>query len=181
MIIPNLSKDPSGKTWLLQTALKSVGYDIAVDNWRGDETERALKSFRQSLEEPEVGDWEEVWASSFADEADVTAFNKCKMAGGSDSYCFGKGDNGIGMWGRNTSVDQPMCALPREIWGNAGKGDGSKVQVKVGDLVVDGILADTMPSLANLKNEARIDLNPGFQKALGWKPPFMKKVQWRWV
>ena len=38
---------------------------------------------------------------------------------------------------------------------------------------VIGELRDTMPHKANIKNGAGIDLNPGFAKAFGVRPPFM--------
>lgn len=182
MKIPNLSKDPTGKTWLLQTALYSVGYELKIDNWDGSQTQKALSSFQNSLE-TEGQDWQKVKASSFADLADVVAFKKCKDQGNSDMYCFSKGDNGIGAWGANTAQKEfPMCALPREIWKNANKSGGAKLQVRYNGIVVDGVLGDTMPSLSNIKNGAGIDLNPAFSKKLGLNPPFMVEgVEWRWV
>lgn len=182
MEIPNLSQDPTGRTWLLQTALKSLGYDVKVDNWRGAKTERVLVQFEQSLTS-DKDDWQKVKASSFADLKDVVAFKKCKSQGNSDMYCFSKGDNGIGKWMHNTAQDEtPMCALPREIWQRANKKGGAKLQVRYNGVVVDGILGDTMPSLVNIKNGAGIDLNPAFSKKLGLTPPFMVEgVEWRWV
>lgn len=184
MNIPNYQQDPTGQTYLLQIALKSLGYDIAADNWRGPKTERALTMFAESIKpEPATdGDWHKVNASSFADPADVRAFDKCKMNGGTDAECFKVGDNGIGAWGHNTAQDEvPMVALPREIWKDAGKTGGAKVQLRYKGQVLDAILGDTMPSLANIRNGAGIDTNPAVHKAFGLHAPFMVEMEWRWA
>lgn len=180
MKIPNLSQDPSGQTWLLQTALNSLGYALEADNWRGPRTEKALSEFQKSLFSD---DWLTVTASSFADPADVAAFHRCKTTGRTDMECFAVGDNGIGLWQHNTAQDMfPMCALPREIWQDAGKTGGAGVLVRYNGIVVHGILGDTMPSLANIRTGAGIDLNPAFSKHLGLHPPFLVSgVEWRWA
>ena len=49
MTIPNLDKDPTGQTWLLQTALASIGYPVTPDNWRGTKTDSALAEFKASI------------------------------------------------------------------------------------------------------------------------------------
>lgn len=181
MKIPNLTQDPTGRTFLLQTALRSLGFPIATDNWFGPKTERALSAFQHSLT-GEDAIWFSVKASSFADPADVRSFSRCKASGKTDMQCFAVGDNGIGKWGHNTAQETtPMAAVPRDIWTAAGKTGGAKLQVRRGNLVVDGILGDTMPSLANIRNGAGIDLNPAFAKALSLQPPFFTAVEWRWV
>lgn len=130
-----------------------------------------------------INPWHKVKASSFADPADVAAFHLCRATGKSDMECFKVGDNGLGAWGHNTAQEEnPMAALPREVWQQAGKRGGAKLQVRYKGKTVEGILGDTMPSLKNIKNGAGIDLNPAFAKALGLKPPFMVEgVEWRWV
>lgn len=184
MKIPNLTQDPTGRTWLLQMALRAVGYDIEADNWRGPRTERALTDFMRGLESEGAGssDWQVVRASSFADIHDVAAFRRCKARGGSDMQCFAEGDNGIGAWGHDTGqTHTPMVALPREIWQRAGKTGGAKVQVRFRGRVVDAILGDTMPSLANIRNGAGIDLNPAAAAGIKLTPPFLADgVSWRW-
>jgi hypothetical protein len=130
-----------------------------------------------------------VLASSFADPDDVRVFKRCKALGHSDQFCFKTGDNGIGKWGANTAQEHtPMCALPRDVWQRAGKKGGAKVRVTYrGEMQnktpisVEGILADTMPSTANIKNGCGIDLNPAFAKKLGLKPPFKVPVEWEWA
>lgn len=112
-------------------------------------------------------------ASSFADPADIAAFKRCKAKGKSDMECFKVGDNGIGVWGDDTTVDKPYCALPRDVWaplGNAAR--GAKVNVTINGKTVVCELRDTMPHTKNLKNKAIIDLAPGAQKAFGLKAPF---------
>lgn len=128
----------------------------------------------------------EVNASSFADPADVAAFRRCKAQGKSDQECFKVGDNGIGFTGLNCADDSvPMCALPPEEWkaqyGSSKNAAGKPVDVTHQGKTVRGILGDTMPAIKNITNDARIDLNPGFAKAFGLKPPFMVRVKWRWA
>src|SRR5215207_2179827 len=51
-------------------------------------------------------------ASSFADEADVAAFVRCKRQGKTDLKCFESGDNGIGQFGKIAAqLHTPMVAL----------------------------------------------------------------------
>jgi hypothetical protein len=122
-------------------------------------------------------------ASSFADPADVQAFRRCMARGNSAEHCFRFGDNGVGKWGHDTTDPAaPMVALPREYWQGAGKRGGAAVRVAYGGKVVRAILGDTMPRLANIRNGARIDLNPACAAALGLKPPFLVAgVSWEWA
>ncbi len=123
-----------------------------------------------------------VIASSFADPADIIAFNKCKAKGKTDQECFKVGDNGIGKWGDATTTNVPMCALPPEDWKEfGGKARGKKVLVKVGGRSVVCELRDTMPAKKNIKNGAGIDLNFAAWKALGHTPPVMLAGTWQWV
>jgi hypothetical protein len=128
-----------------------------------------------------------VKASSFADPADIAAYRAAKAAGRTEQEALAIGDNGIGVWGDDTTiVTTPMCALPREVWeAKWGKGSaarGKKVSVTYKGTTVIGELRDTMPRLSNIKNGAGIDLNPGFAKAFGVKQPFMLTgVLWEWA
>src|SRR5260370_17257596 len=45
-------------------------------------------------------------ASSFADPADVVAFNKCKAQGKTDQQCFKVGDHGIAQFANTPPQDQ---------------------------------------------------------------------------
>lgn len=179
LTIPNLDRDPTGETWLIQRGLNSLGYNLEEDNWRGKKTEQALADLLRGTR----GSWREVKASSFADPEDVESFNRCKAAGGTDMECFRYGDNGIGAWGHITAQDQtPMVALPRDDWMAAGKTGGSKVMVEYKGKQVVALLGDTMPWKKNIKNGAGIDLNPAASKALGLTPPhIISGVKWRWL
>ena len=123
------------------------------------------------------------FASSFAD---LAAFKRCKAQGKSDVECFKVGDNGVGAWGDTTATeDVPMCALPPEDWlerwGARSLARGKRVTVVyIGQRVV-GELRDTMPHRVNIRNGCGIDLNPGFAKAFGLKPPFKVPVEWCWT
>jgi hypothetical protein len=128
-----------------------------------------------------------VIATSFADPADVVAYKKAIAEGKSEREALKVGDNGVGKWGDFTATEAaPMCALPpedwRSKWGPGNKARGKKVAVTYKGKTVVGELRDTMPSKVNIKNGAGIDLNPGFAKALGLKPPFkVSGVRWEWA
>jgi hypothetical protein len=132
----------------------------------------------------------ETWASSFADPADIEAFEKCKAQGHSDDYCFQYGDNGIGCYGQSTVEGTgPSCALPPEYteakWGSVEAGKNKLVRVILDDGTLKHqvmcVLKDRMPHIENLASEARIDLNPDAVRALGLEPPIMERVKWWWA
>ncbi len=127
--------------------------------------------------------WHNVKASSFADPADVRAYDKCKAAGNSDHYCYGFGDNAVGCWEDSTREGTgPSVALPPEDWEQFGTNAHlKKVEVRYGDKTVIAELKDTMPHKANIKNGAGIDMNPDTCAALGLTPPVMVKAAWRWI
>lgn len=176
--IPNPERDPSGQTFLLQKALNVFGYGLLEDNWRGKRTEAALEDFARR-----ISGVRRVRASSFADPEDVRRFRSCKATGKTDMECFRVGDNGVGRWGHFTAQENvPMAALPREDWQEAGKTGGARLRVSYNGTTVEGILGDTMPARANIRNGASLDLNPAFAKALGLTPPFLVEgVTWEWV
>ena len=127
-----------------------------------------------------------VLASSFADLADLAAYKRAKARGLSDREAFKFGDNGIGLWGDFTATEHsPMCALPPEDWIDRWvtrtKARGAKVAVTYKAKTIIGELRDTMPHKHNIKNGAGIDLNPGFAKAFGLRPPFLVWLNWEWV
>lgn len=131
-------------------------------------------------------------ASSFADPADVRAFEACKRKGKSDLECFKVGDNGIGCWGDVTAqTSTPMCALPPQEmerrWGSVEQSRHRWVRVTVTQVGHDSfgksvrcLLADRMPRKTN-KSGAGIDLNPAASEALGLTPPHLIEVVWEWV
>lgn len=176
---------PSNLRIYIQQLLNDNGFDCGkVDGDFGVKTFAALHGLDLADDEPPKKGVHKVRASSFADPADVEAFRKCKKQGGTDMQCFKVGDNGIGLWGHDTTTDTPMCALPRDIWvikyGSVQNAKGRKVIVSANGNTVTCLLGDTMPRLANIKNGAGIDLNPGAAKALGLKPPFMVQAAWQW-
>jgi len=125
-------------------------------------------------------------ASSFADEADVRAFKKCKAQGNSDQHCFAFGDNGIGFTGRDcTDENVPYVAVPPEKWkpkfGSASAATGKTVLVTIGGQEHACVIGDTMPHESNITNGAVIDLAPGAQKIFGLKAPFMVDCSWRFA
>ncbi len=126
----------------------------------------------------------QVIASSFADPADVAAFNHCKAEGHSDQFCFKLGDNGIGFMGDDCTTSTPMCALPVEDWiarwGNKTTARLKPVIVTANGKTVVCLMGDTMPKKANITNGAGIDLSPAAVKAIGKKPPLMIAATWSW-
>jgi hypothetical protein len=128
-----------------------------------------------------------ITASSFADMADVARYQHAKAMGWSDARAFKVGDNGIGFTGHLCATEtENCCALPWEIWmgkwGDKAHAAGRGVSVTYNGKTVHGRMWDTMPHLAQITNGAGIDLNPGFAKAFGVKPPFMLHgVTWEWI
>ena len=162
---------------------------VTTDGVWGSQSQAALDALTVTAPvEPGTEIAHRTYASSFADPADVSAFNKCKAQGKSDQECFKVGDNGIGCWGQSTVEGTgPSCALPPETmtarWGSKSAAKNKKVEV---ELVANGksvvcVLKDQMPSLENLANKAHIDLNPDACGALELAPPIMEKVTWWWV
>lgn len=154
------------------------------DGWPGPKDEAAINKLEaQALDEVHgIAPVHKVMASSFADPADVAAFRRCKAQGHTDQYCFGYGDNGVGLWGDDTTANRPMCALPPEDWkpfGTAAR--GKKVLVKANSREVVCELRDTMPAKENIKNGAGIDLNPAACSALRLTPPVMVAATWQWA
>lgn len=143
----------------------------------------ALESVISTAEAPHSAVGVTGYATSFADPGDIYRFNKCKKSGKTDKQCFAVGDNGIGKWGDDTTVDRPMCALPPEQWkslGSAARGALVRVSIDAGPSVICE-LRDTMPAQKNVINGAVIDLNQSACKALGKKPPAKFMVTWSWA
>jgi hypothetical protein len=133
-----------------------------------------------------------VFASSFADPADVRSYRKWysiyigegKSHDEAEQLAFGKGDNGVGMWGDDCTTSVPMCALPpedmEERWGSTDAARHRPVEVAANNRRVICTLADRMPHRANIENGAGIDLSPAAVEALGLRPPVMIRAAWRW-
>lgn len=171
----------------IQTILQEAGfYRGRIDGDLGLQSERAYNLLDVANDTPEQPGEHRGKGSSFADPKDIAAFKRCKTRGTSDIQCFKVGDNGIGLWGDDTTVDIPMCALPRDIWNNVSNPRGKKVKVVYVNLSgetkeVICELRDTMPHTRNIRNGAAIDLNPSAVRALGLTPPIMINVTWQWV
>lgn len=122
----------------------------------------------------------EAMASSFADPADVKAFDKCKATGKTDKQCFAVGDNGVGKFGANTAQTttamvavHPSDAIAK--WGSMQGAAHREVRVTVGGKSVIATVED------QLGKAGRIDLNPAAAKKLGLNPPFLVACVWEWV
>lgn len=123
-----------------------------------------------------------VLASSFADPADIQAFQACKARGGSDEECFLIGDNGIGKWGDDTTQGSgPACALPPEDWNFLAAPPKTKVLVTHQGNSVICELRDTMPAKVHITNGADIDLNPDACTFLELTPPVLTQVTWKLI
>lgn len=117
MKIPNLDKDPTGQTYLLQTALHDLGfYSGRIDNWRGTGTNEAEKAFRSSFSETPgsktLGDGTWPWTASI-DGADVIVTDaRATCFGGSGDPQDG-GDTASGI----STAKHPeiaACSLPMD-------------------------------------------------------------------
>jgi len=119
-------------------------------------------------------------ASTFADPKDVAAFHKCKANGHSDDYCYGKGDNGVGAWGADTtSTTKAMVAVHQQDafarWGSWAGAAHRRVRVTINGNSVLATVED------KLGTKGRIDLNPGALAKLGLQPGNLWPCQWEWV
>ena len=120
-------------------------------------------------------------ASSFADPADVKAFDKCKATGKTDQACFKVGDNGIGQFGKITAqTHTPMVAIHRDDmiakWGSVNAAAHRVVNVTINGKTIQAAVED------RLGVAGRIDLNPAAAKQLGLNPPFLvKNCIWSWA
>ena len=76
---------------------------VEADGFWGPKSQYALNDNRDGGDAVPAGAGFKVTASSFADPADVKAFNHCKAQGKTDQECFKVGDNGIGQFGKLTA------------------------------------------------------------------------------
>jgi hypothetical protein len=131
----------------------------------------------------DVGVWFAAEASSFADPADVRAFQRCKEQGKTDQQCFRVGDNGIGQFGKITAqAHTAMVALHRTDmiarWGSVQGAAHRRVFVRVNGRTIEATVED------RLGVAGRIDLNPACAAQLGLNPPFLvprRNCSWRWA
>lgn len=171
----------------IQDVLKAYGFDPGPsDGIPGPRTQAAWRALCASVAGPSsLPDDKTVHrglASSFADPADVAAFRAAKARGASDQEAFRVGDNGVGLWGDDTTVDRPMVALPPEDWepfGSAARGKKVLVSCNGNEVICE--LRDTLPHKAKIRNGVIVDLNPAACKALGLRPPVMVAAAWQWA
>lgn len=153
---------------------------------------KSLAAFQALAQADPASSWPQdasvhfVFASSFADPADLKAFQEAKARGETDEEAFRVGDNCVGKWGDSTAEGTgPQCALPPEDWeAKWGPGDAARhkpVIVTVNGKSVVCLLGDTMPHKAAIQNGAGIDLNPDAVAALGLTSPIMVRATWQWA
>lgn len=159
----------SAQKALIQGILK-----VDMDGVWGPKSQAAL-NFAASLNRPVFA----CDASSFADPADVAAFNRCKLTGKTDLQCFAVGDNGIGQFGKITAQEHtPMVAvhgsLMKARWGSIQAAAHRPVIVTVNGTTINATVEDRISA------PGRIDLNPAAAKQLGLRPPFVVPCTWQW-
>lgn len=118
--------------------------------------------------------------SSFADHADVAAFQKCKRTGKSDLACFRVGDNGIGQFGKITAQDHtPMVALHKTDmiarWGSVNAAAHRLVELSINGQIIIATVEDRVSA------PGRVDCNPAVAKLAKLRPPFLIRGSWRWL
>ena len=148
---------------------------VEQDGEWGVKSQAALNALTSDSTQPFACD-----ASSFADPADLVKFKECKATGKSDLFCFSKGDNGIGQFGKITAQDKiPMIAVHRDAmvqrWGSVNGAAHRPVIVYANGKSVQATVEDRISA------QGRIDLNPAAAKLLGLKPPFVVPCKWKWA
>jgi hypothetical protein len=118
-------------------------------------------------------------ASSFADPEDVRAYQECMAKHHDNERCLKVGDNGVGLWGDDTTGATPACALNDrhliEEFGSIHDAKYAPVLVTIKNKNVVCILLDTGAPYD------RIDLNPGACAAFGLEPPVLEPAIWSWA
>lgn len=119
--------------------------------------------------------------TSFATYQDLVGYIKCLQAGHSSTFCYNRGDNGVGASGKTTAqINTPMAAIPsaemKRKWGSTKKAWGKKVHVKFEDREAIAEVADIAPV-------GICDLNPAMLIAMGWPQDKELSVQgsWEWM
>lgn len=119
--------------------------------------------------------------TSFATYKDLVNYIKCLQAGNSTTFCYRKGDNGVGASGTTTAqAHTPMCALPPselvKKWGTKRAAFGKKVCCKLLGKEVHCEVQDIGPS-------GVCDLNPAALIALGLnqETELSTNGTWEWL
>jgi hypothetical protein len=152
---------------------------VEADGLIGPNTRRAIE------DEARNGRYA-VKATSFADPADVRAFNRCKAEGHSDQYCFKVGDNGVGCWGDDCSEGSGLsvAVTPDDMttrWGSTTAAKHKLVKITSVNGTVVAMVKDRMPWKKYITNGAGLDMNPDTCKALGISIPAEAGVIWEWT
>lgn len=125
-----------------------------------------------------------VRASTFADPADVAAYRRAKARGASDQEAFRVGDNGVGLWGDDTTNGEPWVALPRDVlqaqYMHLRGARGAAVRLTYGGQAYTCKVGDTMPYTRHITNGCGIDLSPGAVRLIGY-PEHGEQVVWEWL
>jgi hypothetical protein len=119
--------------------------------------------------------------TSFATYKDLVNYIKCLQKGNSSTFCYAKGDNGVGASGKVTAQTKtPMCALPQHElstkWGSARKAYGQKVRAHLRGRTVELEVADLGP-------KGVCDLNPAALIAFGLdqETELNEIGTWEWI
>lgn len=178
---------------MIDAAIKQIQTILGTepDGMWGPKTQAALDLL---IHGPKVFPMEHhVKATSFADPADVIAFNKWYKVyreylshEEATKKAFEKGDNAIGYWEDSTAEGTgSSCALPPddmiERWTSITAAKHKEVVVYANGHQVTCVLKDRMPWRKNITNGAGIDLNPDAITALDLTPPVMENAVWVWA
>lgn len=125
-------------------------------------------------------------ATSFADPADIEAYNLAKAEGKTEQEALAVGDNGIGAWGDNTKQGSgARSSLPHLViiarWGNIKQAENRLVRVWFNGQWQDTILSDIGPGDKEVAEGHGLDLNFDAWAFFGITPPCSHQVQWEWT
>lgn len=120
-------------------------------------------------------------ATSYSGLKDLVAYIDCLLAGGSESHCYSKGDNGRGCWGDVVAqLKTPMVAIPAaemvKKFGDSAHARGKLVTVTLqGGKPFDAEVRDKAP-------DGVVDLNPAALVAAGLPSDIELDVPatWKW-
>lgn len=186
--IQTLLKVPADGTWsstdqaaLLKASVAikkriQQGLGVLVDGQWGPKSQGALNllAYKGTLA------WITCEASSFADPADLRAFERCKATGKTNLQCFKVGDNGVGECGVITSQEHtPYVAVHLDFmvsrWGSKHAAWLREVEVVANGVTFRAKVGDRISA------KGRIDLNPACLKLINKTAPLKINAKWRWV
>jgi hypothetical protein len=154
---------------------------VPADGDWGARSSAALKCaiFGLSLLAPNV-----TFGTSFADPADVAAYDAAIARGMSPEEALAIGDNGIGCYNNKTREGSgPQVALPPEFmlarFGGEAQAQGQPIKISLNGKTVVAKIGDVMPHLGEEPSGALIDNNPDVVRALGLEPPMKTTLTWQ--